>query len=1055
MKALVHLIKASIKYTLPLTFAFIAGCDVTDNTTKKAGSDTDQTADEQESDPVVVDYPIAYIERPTPYETDNDSGERQIVPFNVFDPSTFNPGARLLIKARASVSASAKVITANVFPAQETEDGETIQPRYDIKDLSVNADGTKLVFSMRAPEIEDADDDEQPTWNIWEYDVATDTLTRVIASDIRAEAGQDVMPVYLPDDRIVFSSTRQRASKSILLDQNRPQYTYVTERDRGQYAYTLHVIDEDRENIEQISFGVGQDLYPTVLADGRILFLRGDATSNTNRDRLSLYTINPDGSNLSMYYGYYSPSSSPEEGQGMLSKPIQMPDGRILVTYQLRENEAYGGDIVAVDGQNYTDLTTPTYSNVGGEGPAEASVSFGDVIINGQSPHGIFNSAKPLFDNTGRYLVSWQPCLVQGYNFGKGIYTRSNPASDGTRTYTLINTAGQLVDKEGDVLTDGEAAVVIAEEDMSSLPCTNATFDNENIELADPQFGVWIYDPLEETHAPVVIANTPSIMYTEAVVFAARTTPTYIPGFSGIDDRDELIDENVGVINIRSIYSFDGSDSTDIGIAALADPLQTPIDTHAVRFIRLWEQAKYPENNDFDIDNALVGGRNNRPGRSILGYARVHPDGSAQFKVPANVAFTMEWVDAKGRRVLGNLSGQHNNWLNVVPGEIRTCNGCHSANSSAPHGRYEAEPPSANIGALTTANFPNTRLTDAFGTAYSLLPDVGETMAEYYTRARLADPSAEDPRNLSLDIVFSDDWTNPDSGATVGADIRYQYGVAEFATADNLHTPAPVLISDCLEEWRPICRITIDYPDHIQPIWEAPRSIDVNGTTQDITCTNCHSSVDPDGNPQIPEPVNTYQLSFENSISPLDNNMVFLKSYDELFATGDPVLALIEDTGQIGILLVPQIIDGEIQYEMTQATNEQGTPLFEAIDQSTNSSTCAPEASASATIILNLDEDGNTIPCITYVYQTDENGNLVLDGAGNPIPQPILIPDTQDRYLSVNQGANTPSNQKFFNVFESGGAHAGYLNNAELKLISEYLDIGGQYYNEIFKALDD
>ena len=69
---------------------------------------------------------------------------------------------------------------------------------------------------MRAPEDPNLDDDEQPTWNIWLYDRETGEVRRVIESDITAAAGQDVAPRFLPDDRIVFSSTRQRRSKAVL-----------------------------------------------------------------------------------------------------------------------------------------------------------------------------------------------------------------------------------------------------------------------------------------------------------------------------------------------------------------------------------------------------------------------------------------------------------------------------------------------------------------------------------------------------------------------------------------------------------------------------------------------------------------------------------------------------------------------------------------------------------------------------------------------------------------------------------------------------------------------
>lgn len=1033
----------------------LSGCDVTDNdTSNQPVTGGGGGGPEQEGDPVVVDLPIAYIERPAPYEKedpDDDASPVVLAPFDVFDPSHFYPGARLIVKARASVSAQATVITDGIFPADEEGDSA---PLYDVKDLAVNADGTKLAFAMRAPEIEGADEEDQPTWNLWTYDITNNIVERLITSNLLAEAGQDIMPAFLPDGSIVFSSTRQRTSKSISLDQSRPQFSYVTERDNDEYAYTLHVIDEDGE-ISQISYGKGNDFYPTVLADGRILFLRGDDTSNTNPDRLSLYTMHPDGSNVSIYYGYNSPSSQDIDGQGAMIKPLQMPDGRVLVSHRERVTMGHGGDIVAIDGENFTDIMQPTYSNVGGEGPAEKPLSFGTVVIDGQSPHGIFNSAYPLYDGTDRLLVAWQPCLVQGFNFAKGIYTQATTDNNGVRRYVLINIDGELVDSEGNNLAQGAAAISVEESEVITLPCLEDTYDNPFVELADPQFGVWIYDPLTETQAPVVTANRVGTLYTEAVVFEVKPQPDHI-GAPTDEMRKQLADESVGVINIKSIYSRDGEDSTGMGIAAMADPLQVPTDQRPVRFIRILEHANMPHDDDYDIDNALVRGRNGQPGKSIIGYAQVHPDGSAQFKVPANVAFTMEWVDANGRRLRGGLEGRHRNWLNVAPGEVRTCNGCHDANSSTPHGRFDAEPPSANIGALAPAPFPNTLLRDPLGTPYAAMPEAGETMAEYYTRVKLADPAVEtDPRDLSLDIVFTDEWTDPASGATVGADITMQFGTREAPGPNNLLTLPPVLIGDCLQSWSFLCRTVIDYPDHIQPLWEMPRTIDVLGTEVNITCTNCHSGTNADGAPQIPEPIDTLQLSFEPVVSPLDNNMVFLKGYDELFAAGDPVLVLDEETGQIGIEQIPVIIDGEVQYEMQQAVDDAGTPLFEAVNQTTMETECVPEATEDENLVFNVDENDANIPCMTFVYYTDEAGELVLDGAGNPIPIPIFENNTQGRYLNAGQGANANQNQRFFNVFAPGGAHEGYLNAAEIKLLSEYLDVGGQYYNEIFKALDD
>jgi hypothetical protein len=47
-------------------------------------------------------------------------------------------------------------------------------------------------------------------------------------------------------------------------------------------------------------------------------------------------------------------------------------------------------------------------------------------------------------------------------------------------------------------------------------------------------------------------------------------------------------------------------------------------------------------------------------------------------------------------------------------------------------------------------------------------------------------------------------------------------------------------------------------------------------------------------------------------------------------------------------------------------------------------------------------------------------------------------------------GAN--ASNAFFSRFAAGATHAGYLTPDELKLISEWLDIGAQYYNDPFLA---
>jgi hypothetical protein len=150
----------------------------------------------QDPDPVALDFAIAYTKGPLlddQMQLQSSGDLRELLRFNV--------GTDLYVRDRASPSAPERNVTIGVT-----------QGMGDVQGVEISADGKKVLFAMRGPFDPDLDDEDQPTWNIWEYEIATDTLRRIIASDITAEAGQDISPHYLPDGRIIFASTRQRQS---------------------------------------------------------------------------------------------------------------------------------------------------------------------------------------------------------------------------------------------------------------------------------------------------------------------------------------------------------------------------------------------------------------------------------------------------------------------------------------------------------------------------------------------------------------------------------------------------------------------------------------------------------------------------------------------------------------------------------------------------------------------------------------------------------------------------------------------------------------------------
>lgn len=928
----------------------------------------------QKPDPVVVDLPIAYVERPIPVDENGDP----VFP-EVFEPDAFNPGAKLILKERATAQATPVDISSAAFPLEDFPVADYPDgPLYDVKDISVHPDGNRLVFAMRAPEIPDADEEDQPTWNIWEYHLQTKVLRRIISTDIVAEAGQDIAPRYLPDGRILFASTRQARSKAILLDDGKPQYSAGIEGDRNRPAYLLHTMKDDGTDIQQITYNQSHDIQPGVLPDGRVFYSRWDRMGG--HDNLSFYAVNPDGTNSQIYYGYNSLNSEPEDATQStprLSHLNPMPDGRIAGILK-PDGALLGGDMVVIDGAHFSENNRAVPGATGGDASGQSRISILPVNIregeNEISIHGRFASLYPLYDGTNRLLVSWSQCRLE------------EPVT------------------------------------LRLLPCTEANLALPDIREAEPFYGIWIYNTAAQTQQPVVLAKS-GVMYTDAVSLEKVTPPTF---FRSTLDAD-LAREAVGVLHIRSVYDIDGTFSR-YGVANapadLAGMAAAPASARPARFLRLIKAVSMPDEDTLDFQNAAFGVSGGVM-REILGYAPIEPDGSVKVKVPADVAFTIEVLDANGRRI----SPVHNNWLQLRPGEVRECNGCHNNQNDIAHGRADAEATALNQGAATSgASFPNTLRFDALGTP--ITPNMGETMAEFAVRstfcltpgnAATCAPVAQ--RAPGVDIVFNDEWTDPAVRARE-AGFEYRYS----ALADDpaqIHAPTSEACMDP-DGWNSLCRIIINYETHIQPLWE--RSRIVNG--EERRCTGCHSrdTVDNNGNALVQIPAGQLELTSQ----PSDLNNEQMTSYRELLS--DDLRQVLTDDGAGLTDNIPVCefeVDEDAIPECTVTLDTEGNPTCDGV-----------------------------INC-QFVQQevTDEQGQvdmvLVLDGEGNPIPLTRQI--GVDSSMDVG-GARASA--RFFGRFNSFDAtaetvdHRGFLNASELKLLSEWLDIRAAYYNNPFDSVD-
>lgn len=836
---------------------------------------------DQGPDPVAVDVAIAYVKRPLTADAQGVLQQN-----DVRELRTFRPGADLYVRERAAVAAAERNVTDRVTQGSGL---------YDVRDIEPSFDGASLVFAMRGPLVPGADEEDQPTWNVWEYTLATDELRRVIATDLGAEAGHDVAPHYLPDGRIVFSSTRQRQSKAVLVDEGKPQFD-AEEESRNEPAFVLHVMNPDGSDIRQVSFNQSHDLDPTILANGQVLFSRWDrAVSN---DEINLYRMNPDGTGLELFYGSLSHDTGTNGTTIQFVQPRPLPDGRILSVVRPFRADDWGGDLVAVDAESFVENLQPTAPNAGLAGPAQSRAAVNDVRTDDAlSPGGKFSAVFPLFDGTDRMFVSWTPCRLLGAN-------------------------GQIG------------------------PCTATGLADPAAVAAPPLYGIWLLDRSNNTQSPVFVPEE-GVIITDVVAAQPRALPPVIYDLEGTGAADPaLVAEGVGILEIRSVYDMDGTATADV--AGLADPAQTTADERPARFLRLEKPVSLPDRDVLDFRNSAFGVSQAQGMREILGYVPVEPDGSVVARVPANVAFAVSVLDRDGRRT----TARHQNWLQVRPGEVLRCNGCHASENPVSHGRRDAFASAWAGAALDGQPFPNTEA--------AFFAEFGETMAQVKRRISCAtDCALVGP---GVDVVYDDIWTDPlAAGRARDAGFAFRYA--------DLATPAPTP-GDCLAQWAPACRITINYEAHIHPLWSLPRvTLDVDGVTvlADNTCTSCHAPLDADLLPRLP----AAQLDLGDG--PSDQNADHFKAYRELLAA---------DNEQ-------ELVDGVLQDVLVQVGVDEltGDPVFATL----------------------------------------------------PVAPPM-----------TTSGARNSS--RFFSPFAAGGSHEGRLTPAELRLLSEWVDIGAQYYNDPFQA---
>jgi len=155
---------------------------------------------------------------------------------------------------------------------------------------------------------------------------------------------------YLPDGRIVFLSTRrgqhiQCMTGAVPVEGAEPD-VYVRcggGPERPVAVYTLHVMDRDGKNIEQISPFEMFEWTPSIDNHGRVLYARWDYVDRHNMPYMSLWSTMPDGTAARAVFGNFT------RNPHCIFEARSIPDSQKIIFTASAHHAMTGGSLVLLD----------------------------------------------------------------------------------------------------------------------------------------------------------------------------------------------------------------------------------------------------------------------------------------------------------------------------------------------------------------------------------------------------------------------------------------------------------------------------------------------------------------------------------------------------------------------------------------------------------------------------------------------------------------------------------------------------------------------------------
>lgn len=417
-----------------------------------------------------------------------------------------------------------------------------------VGDIDLHFEAQRLLFSMPG---------DNGRWQVFELQTNGEGLTQLPLIQERDVDNYDAC--YLPNDDVVFCSSAPFVGVPCVTGSSHVCNLYYFARGTGA--------------IRRLTFEQDHDWCPTVLPNGRLMYLRWEYSDIPHFVSRILFQMNPDGTGQMAHYG----SNSYWPNAMFYARPLPGDSTSFVAIVGGHHDVPRMGELVLFDTKRGRHEASGVVQRIPGRGKTVRPV-IRDGLVGDSWPK--FLHPYPLGDKY--FLVS----AKLGPDALWGIY---------------------LVD----------------------------VFDNMTLLREDPGYALLEPLPLEPTPRPPVIPD--------------RVDP----------DADEA------TVYMADVYVGPGLDGVKRG---------------TVKALRLFT---------YHFAYHGMGGQINRVGldgpwdiKRVLGTVPVEPDGSALFRVPANMPIAVQPLDEDGQAIQLMRS-----WMTAMPGEVLSCVGCHEQQSATPPSR--------------------------------------------------------------------------------------------------------------------------------------------------------------------------------------------------------------------------------------------------------------------------------------------------------------------------------------------------------------------------------